>query len=175
MTSPVRFARRLTAWSLATAVVLAIATGVHPTVAAKPGAPARSCYDCHAGSKKEFAKKNVHDPVAKGDCAACHLSHGFSQKLVLKKPAEELCFDCHADLKKAPAPAHEHAAFKRGECYGCHDSHASNEPHLLREGGPEASCFKCHDKTAQEAKLAVQHAPFKAGECASCHVSRHTA
>ena len=82
--------------------------------AAKAAPAARTCYDCHSDLRKTFAKKVVHDPVAKTDCAACHLSHGFQQRLVLKKPAEQLCFDCHADLLKKPTPAH--AQIGRASC-----------------------------------------------------------
>ena len=111
-----------------------------PAGAAKPKPKLRSrpCYDCHQESKQEYAsKKFVHAPVAKTDCAACHESHGFLQKLVLSKPPPELCFSCHEALKTAAKPEHAHAAFEKGECLGCHDPHAANQPHLIRDGGPE--------------------------------------
>ena len=78
--------------------------GWHTTRAAsKARGPARSCYDCHADAKKEYQKKYVHPDVAKENCLACHDSHGFSQKLVLKKPMPELCIGCHGELQKAAA------------------------------------------------------------------------
>jgi len=67
---------------LAFAALAAVAAGDRLAIA-KPrpkSGPARTCYDCHAASKQEFAKaKFVHAPVAKADCAACHQSHGFTQ------------------------------------------------------------------------------------------------
>ena len=130
----------------------------------------RSCYDCHAGARAEFARKNVHKPVAKDDCSACHLSHGFSQKLVLKLPPEQLCVSCHP-LAAAAAGAHRHPAYERGDCLACHDPHASDRPHLVRDGTPEASCFVCHTRSRDESKLAHVHGPFKSGDCSSCHVA----
>jgi predicted CXXCH cytochrome family protein len=135
----------------------------------KTSGPARSCYDCHAASRTEFKKKKfIHAPLLKDDCASCHRSHGFSQTLVLQKPADQLCLDCHAALVKAPAAAHQHPAFKRGDCLGCHDPHATDRPHLVRDETP-ASCFVCHNAAADEAKLAHVHEPFGKGDCVSCH------
>ncbi len=138
------------------------------------GAPARTCYDCHTQSKQEYRKKFVHAPVAKNDCGACHMSHGFAQKLVLKKKLPDLCFDCHGDLAKAK-PAHPHPAFASGGCLGCHEPHATDAPHLVRAGGPEASCFKCHAAAKQEMSLADVHPPFRSGDCGACHAPHGSA
>lgn len=132
--------------------------------------PARECYDCHAASRAEFKKKKfLHAPLLKNDCAACHRSHGFSQSLVLQKPADQVCLDCHGDLLKAAPATHQHPAFKRGDCLGCHDPHASDRPHLVRDETPVGSCFQCHSGSADESKLAHQHEPFRKGNCVACH------
>ena len=169
MTALGRTTRRWLVAALALLAAVAFAGVLQRRAAARP-APTRTCYDCHQDARKAFARKFVHAPLKKEDCAACHLSHGFSQQLVLKKSPNELCFDCHGDLRKT-APAHPHEAFAKGDCIGCHDPHASDLPALVRAGGPTATCFSCHHETAQEATLADQHAPFKSGACAPARAS----
>ena len=86
--------------ALALVVAAALAGSPAPRPVRARTAPARTCYDCHTKSKTEFAKKKfIHPPVAKADCMVCHGSHGFSQKLVLKKGYPDLCVDCHDDQK----------------------------------------------------------------------------
>ncbi|MEK7330408.1 MAG: cytochrome c3 family protein, partial [Candidatus Eisenbacteria bacterium] len=167
-------ARRILALALVGAALGGlVAAGTLRAMAARPQpGRARTCYDCHPQAKGEFQKKKVvHAPVAKNDCASCHQSHGFSQRLVLTKAPPELCFDCHGDLKKAPVPAHAHEAFAKGQCLGCHDPHASDQARLVRDGGPAATCFDCHATAKAEAQAAVVHAPFKQGDCAGCHAA----
>ncbi|MCE9627157.1 MAG: hypothetical protein K8R56_04475, partial [Candidatus Eisenbacteria bacterium] len=67
------------AWALGLVTMFLLVTALPAALQAKSAAPARSCYDCHSDLKKTWAKKFVHEPVAKADCAACHLSHGFQQ------------------------------------------------------------------------------------------------
>ena len=67
----------------------ALLRGHRLKAASGSGGPARTCYDCHKEAKQKYgSKKLVHEPVAKQKCDVCHRSHGFTQKLVLQKPAE---------------------------------------------------------------------------------------
>jgi predicted CXXCH cytochrome family protein len=131
-----------------------------------------TCYRCHAQEitladgrripdvKAQLAAaSSIHEPVAKGDCGACHAAHSSPHGDLLAKPfpralyadfsqpAIELCFGCH-DARLATAERTEGTAFRDGDrnlhhvhtrgkkgrtCALCHESHASAHPGLTRE------------------------------------------
>jgi len=137
--------------------------------------PAKVCFQCHAediqmASGRELANvkahiadsKVVHQPVAQGDCTACHVAHFSPERslLRLKYPQKiygefsggsyDLCFQCH-DRQLVKDEGGRFTEFRDGDinlhfahvnreksraCDICHDPHASNGDHLVREFYP---------------------------------------
>jgi predicted CXXCH cytochrome family protein len=138
------------------------------------------CYRCHAEEivlpdgrllpdVKEQAETSsfVHEPVARGDCGACHQGHSSPHESLLARayplqmyaefspPAFDLCFGCH-DARLATAERTNLTAFRDGDrnlhhvhtsgrkgrtCSLCHEPHASAHPGLTRDAiafGPRA-------------------------------------
>jgi predicted CXXCH cytochrome family protein len=123
------------------------------------------CFQCH--DKKEFTKKNVHKPLAKGECGACHNPHVARYERLLYKPGADLCFDCHKKEQKTFQQGIVHQPVSQGECLACHDPHASQSRGLLKSENLSDSCFKCHADLPKQFK--VTHDPYAKGRCSSCH------
>ncbi|NDY41409.1 cytochrome C [Dissulfurirhabdus thermomarina] len=124
------------------------------------------CARCH---EKRGTGKNVHDPVAAGDCTACHDPHGAeTEGLVRAGPGgAPVCLDCHE--AEAFTRAAVHGPVAAGDCTACHDPHESPEPALLRRKGP-ALCFGCHsDFAAALARAPVRHTALDRRGCTACH------
>ncbi|HWO57737.1 MAG TPA: cytochrome c3 family protein [bacterium] len=131
----------------------------------------KTCYDCHEEAKTRFKKKVQHEPVAKGDCEDCHLRHGFSNMLILKKDGKELCLECHTDFDTTVASgAHAHPAFAQGMCNTCHEPHASDQKGLIRHLDGDVVCLACHKQLADTSSASRQHPPFAERACGQCHV-----
>lgn len=148
------------------AVVLMMTGGI----SAKP----KECFDCHTDQKKQYgANKYVHDPVKKGECLACHDSHGFSQKLVLKAYDNALCSGCHSAFAEGYPDSSSvsiHPPAEKGVCWICHDPHGSNNPDLVRTVDNKLVCYACHVDIGELRSKEVQHKPFAEENCAACHV-----
>ena len=74
----------------------------HPTRSGKDfqlafGGGGDLCYGCH---DRKDANRNVHKPVATGDCIACHDPHAADNKMNLVKGGSELCFECHPAMEQ---------------------------------------------------------------------------
>jgi len=107
---------------------------------------------CHVGIS-EFT--HPHEPVAEGDCLACHrqisdqhpLTKGKSFTLVATGAA--LCRQCHDPI--SGERIHEPVA--EGDCLACHQPHGSNAENLLVADGDQlVICLDCHDRDAFEQK-----------------------
>jgi predicted CXXCH cytochrome family protein len=122
---------------------------------------AELCYECH---ERKDAKKQVHPPVAAGDCLDCHDPHQSDSKFLLKEAGGALCFMCHEKSKIERSVPHKPVA--DGKCLGCHDPHQSDQKHLLKAGGM-ALCITCHNKAEFTGRYV--HAPVAAGDCAAGH------
>ena len=72
-------------------------------------------------AKPKGVDAHVHDPVAKGDCLACHQSHASPRAALVSRPPQQLCTGCHAQVATEAAQAHGHAPAAKGDCTSCHD------------------------------------------------------
>jgi predicted CXXCH cytochrome family protein len=121
------------------------------------------CYSCHDKFK---TKKFVHNPVAEGDCIACHSPHGSDLKFQLLASGSALCFNCHDEGLVSEKYVHGPAA--AGGCVACHDPHTADYEKNLKAQGP-ALCFSCHTDQAEAfQKAKVIHKPV-AENCTNCH------
>ena len=133
------------------------------------------CMTCHdaakpspavpPGKQLDLARANVHAPLNKEGCPACHeVGHSGDVRMLLRKPPPNLCYGCH---QRQDARAYTHGAVRLGDCPACHSPHASNNPKLLLEAQESKSCFRCHqdDLTGR----AFVHKPAAEGKCLTCH------
>lgn len=100
-----------------------------------------ACTACHDDFEKgkEGEKRYIHEPVAAGECTACHDPH-FSPFPNLGKGGKG-CMECHDPF---PASGSVHRPVKDGGCTDCHDPHAGVAPkQLVREGN--LLCTGCHE------------------------------
>lgn len=136
------------------------------------------CYTCHEESG--FNGGDVHTPVAKGMCTACHNVHQSELKGLLISDRPDLCFKCHEKTKFTKKYNHPVALNACGS--RCHNAHASKNPFLL-SGPVNDVCTGCH-RAQQEGTHIVSipggyvHPiggvpdPTKRGKelsCVSCH------
>jgi predicted CXXCH cytochrome family protein len=151
-----------------TSVAVLLLLGTPATLLAQP----KSCYSCHKDAPAKYNRKYRHDPVAKEDCEACHLRHGFANMLILKKTGKDLCTSCHTDLDSTLAGSGSvvHPAVSEGLCATCHDPHASDRPGLMRDVDGDLACFVCHPELKDSTGHPVAHAPFGERRCNACHV-----
>ena len=120
------------------------------------------CYMCH--DKADYTKKNIHPPVAGGDCLACHNPHATDAPRLLNQPLPFVCQNCHPDKTNGkhilggygfgndhPIQGRIDPSRKGRElgCVSCHDPHASQKTMLFvndEAGNPENLCQLCHSK-----------------------------
>jgi predicted CXXCH cytochrome family protein len=97
-------------------------------------------------------------PEIKKDCELCHLPHKKGEKVLLKKPVEQLCLECHPD-RKGP---HEHTVDVKPSfsipkelplteeglisCITCHAPHGEGNYRSMLRVKPEELCSYCHKK-----------------------------
>ncbi|MBI5557130.1 MAG: hypothetical protein HY885_05785 [Deltaproteobacteria bacterium] len=132
-----------------------------------PGAAAAAeniCFDCH--DKGSFSGNIVHQPLADGQCKACHNPHVAHFKGLLEKEGADLCYACHGKEKEKFKEGLVHQPVRGGKCLACHEPHASANSGLLKSN-LDKICFSCHDKLPQ--KYGHTHSPFAKGQCFACH------
>ena len=126
---------------------------------------ANNCFECH--ERSTFKGEVVHQPVARGECASCHVPHVSRYPALLRNASVELCRDCHTTFMKAlEERKFQHKPVKKGECGACHTPHVSDFPNLLKEK-PGSECYQCHKKP--EKAYAFTHQPFAKNQCYRCH------
>lgn len=143
-----------------------LVTACAPGVQQKKGG--KTCLDCHAEYRQRFSAGKVHQPVAKGNCAACHRKHGLIGGAYLKASVPNICFTCHKEMAAGLGESSTlHAPVKEGRCDLCHQPHNAAGPFLLAEAR-NAICFSCHEQ--QEFIRKYRHAPLEKG-CETCHAT----
>ncbi len=154
--------------------VLTVATLVMWAVVDGSGtlrAEQKPCYSCHKESIKKFDRRFKHDPVAKENCEACHVRHGFSNTLILQKKGKALCTSCHQDFDTSLTGLPQvHPAVKEELCTTCHDPHSSDRKGLIRNVDDDVACFVCHQTLADSTGHPKPHAPYAQRDCMACHV-----
>ena len=145
-------------------IFIAALTSLITGCAYQPRRPARSCQDCHRKEVNRFEEaKNIHTPVEKGNCDACHERHGLVGSLRLKTKEPDLCYSCHEDVKNKFERKYKHGTLDK--CSSCHDPHSSNKKFLLIDSG-DSLCYKCHDK--KDFRKKKVHEALSGG-CLTCH------
>lgn len=99
-----------------------------------------------------------HEPVADGDCKACH-----PQGVGRTSPVSEakLCNSCH-DPKTGYKRLH--GPLGAGQCSICHDPHGSSHPAFLVTG-VRALCVQCHAQSRSQSH--IDRSTNK--QCPECH------
>lgn len=120
------------------------------------------CFMCH--DKAKFSKKNIHPPVAGGDCLTCHNPHSSDAPKLLPQQIRLVCQNCHPDRTNGKhilggyGFGDNHPIMgpldpsRRGQELGrssCHNPHSSGKKALLvndEPNSPENFCLLCHTK-----------------------------
>jgi len=99
-----------------------------------------------------------HDPVADGECKACH-----PQGVGRTSPVSEarLCTACHDPKTSAKRL---HGPLGTGQCSICHDPHGSSYPAFLVTGVREL-CVQCHAQSRSQSH--IDRSSNK--QCPECH------
>ncbi len=122
------------------------------------------CFVCH---DENSSKKNVHPPVAKGECMTCHTPHSAPSWYLLNSyPSSTLCEKCH-DIDLLVTKPVIHKPISDGLCHKCHDPHESDRELLLKKDRP-AMCIRCHKNHKKLLKLENKHGPYN-DDCLKCH------
>lgn len=133
----------------------------------KPGAGGELCLTCHEAFTEKMKLRNIHSPIAEGQCSECHNPHASNHGDLLSADPARICTTCHDDLLPDTA-ASVHEVVAVGNCTDCHDPHASRIKNLLVASG-EDLCFSCHEDIQKAVKeSSVVHEPASDG-CSGCH------
>lgn len=123
------------------------------------------CMSCHEQVKDFTKKSNVHSPVKKGNCVACHNPHASKHEKLLSDDINDMCFKCHSEKSIAGGQV-VHGPVEQGTCIDCHDPHSVNGRKLIKK---EGECYSCHKKDSIESGKHL-HSPVKKGQCNKCHL-----
>ncbi len=132
-----------------------------------PGQASEVCLTCHAtGATREWYKSAHYQHDV--SCNECHLSHGSSDKQLLKAPDPAICFKCHAEVQQKFKLASTHQFKDQGfSCAKCHGPHEQRDTSGKQDIRVNA-CLTCHKKYAAEFKY--PHEGVKEN-CLECHVA----
>jgi predicted CXXCH cytochrome family protein len=139
---------------------LALTEGKNVLVVRSGGETQKSTFEYRAKAAKEGGTRpyRYHDPVAGGECKACH-----PQGVGRTSPVTDakLCNSCH-DPKTGYKKLH--GPLGAGQCTICHDPHGSHYPAFLVMG-VRALCVECHAQSRSQAH--IDRSSNK--QCPECH------
>ena len=138
---------------------------------------AKMCNECH-NKKPVLTRKYAHEPVADGECLACHRPHGTKAKNLLDASGSKLCLEqCHEKMRPVTVAGKEQKIHLAAEdCTKCHRSHDSNYPALLTKPPAELCLDGCHKeiKENMESSEFKHDAMTKGLACVECHRAHDT-
>jgi len=141
----------------------------------RPFDSSKRCYECHEELRERLASprgRNQHEPVAKGECSACHDPHGSEEGWLLRaEEGLELCGACHEEIVEGvEGEGTVHEPVEDG-CGDCHDPHGARYPGLVNMRNARL-CEDCHDEvTALAEESPVDHGALRSKkQCMSCHL-----
>jgi predicted CXXCH cytochrome family protein len=102
-----------------------------------------------------MATPNVHEPLVRKGCTACHDPHGSNFPYALETVVQELCLNCHPKIRRQknnhPTTGHPVSGLKDPSnvdrpfsCTSCHNPHSSEFDLLLAEEDIMMLCIHCH-------------------------------
>jgi predicted CXXCH cytochrome family protein len=116
-------------------------------------------------------QENPHQPVAEGECLACHTQKNpghpsmTGKNFTLSDSVANLCYQCHELEQKGEM----HPPITGGDCLACHNSHGSANRFLLKAPMP-ILCLECHEEVLAASKAKVKHAAiYRENSCGVCH------
>jgi len=142
------------------------------------------CFYCH---EEQSQMAHEHEPVATGQCLACHDAHGSFQASLLLREEQALCLGCHnreyssensetANISRLVRGKNRvvHTALAEMGCSMCHQAHGSDFRVLLVDAYPAgdyvpatteqfALCFLCHEADLLEAEESEWATGFRNG------------
>lgn len=125
------------------------------------------CHKLHNSKYPKFLAGNVHFPVERGGCSACHTMEG--KELGLRYVGSKNCMRCHGDVTGSSVVVDTkrvHLPVYQRDCIACHNPHVG-EKKLLNEE-PEKLCGGCHGLFLRGVKNV--HGVFtQGGTCPTCH------
>ena len=128
------------------------------------------CASCHGDVTK--GRKEVHGPVASGNCATCHNSHVSEFPHLLVAEGRALCMGCHKDMAQQMRNVKFVHKPAEGDCFQCHEAHASTHRMQLKEE-PLDLCLSCHAQVKKAAQdYPYKHSAVTQGQaCLNCHTA----
>jgi len=138
-----------------------------------PGGRARQDGCTASGCHAEVSRHRlVHQPVAVGNCQACHtpvarstpFEQGSRHQFERAWEDARACLGCHDGYGEE---AHVHEPVRQGLCVLCHSPHGSERPYFLRVDSDRELCAQCHRETFEHGEQI--HGPVQAGACGACH------
>ncbi len=95
------------------------------------------CVNCHRDKTARRAIRDrlwLHQPVAQGNCLACHTPHESSHQNLLRSSPETICITCHKPEQLQKQCDGEITAKMRTKgCLDCHTSHMGKNRKLLSQ------------------------------------------
>lgn len=144
-------------------------------------AGAALCNECHAQQvSRMLDASHVHEPLAEGDCLACHAPHASRRRGLVRGEARLVCGSCHADtIRRHDQSETKHPPVAEGECSACHDPHSSENALFLKRADDVQLCGTCHDWQKHSShpigpKLLDPRNPNLHVDCLSCHRAHGT-
>jgi predicted CXXCH cytochrome family protein len=128
------------------------------TLLVKSGAESRQLIFDFRAKDPASRPYRYHDPVAEGECKACH-----PQGVGRTSPVTEarLCNSCH---EPKTGYKHLHGPLGAGQCSICHDPHGSAYPGFLVMG-VRMLCIECHAQSRSQSH--IDKSANK--QCPECH------
>ncbi|MBI5664844.1 MAG: hypothetical protein HZC49_07130, partial [Nitrospirae bacterium] len=125
------------------------------------------CHTSHSSSNDKLLRESVHEPLALGQCNACHKPDSDVEPLAVIAPDGKLCYTCHKKEEKAYKTANIHPLTNEGKCLSCHNPHASDYPKVTLKD-KVALCTGCHSEKPN-INVGRLHEPIKKDGCIACH------
>ena len=104
----------------------------------------KECLECHPDAVERLGGEFNHPPFEEKDCYACHLFHGFQNKLALNGTVFEVCTTCHETVWELDEETTHYPILDEASCLTCHTPHGADNKDLLISRVEDGLCTECH-------------------------------